>query len=229
VGAAADLRQPWRRMRGEKNKILNAWRKLTMKKMMTCALALSLILSLAACSSGGVSKNEITSAKLTGEQQAIVDLLVNDKQEILLFDYQTEETYKQMDVWVEVYKDGVLTDRPAGISMGNGTAYQHKGKLAIVIYQNPNFQWTITIDENDSQAIHRPIDTPVIAVDPTLTRAYGPMTGGAVIESGKEIILYSSVFTSGNTTITIDSQTLEERPEILKEYEYVHLIKCKFE
>jgi hypothetical protein len=200
-----------------------------MRKIITCALVLSLILSLAACNGGGGSKNEITSAKLTAEQQEIVDLLANDKQEILLYDYQTEETYKRMEVWVEVYKDGVLTNRPAGISLGNDTAYQHKGKLAIVINQNPNFQWTITIDENDLQSIHRPIDTLVIAVDPMLARAYGPMTGGAVIESGKEIILYASVFTSGNTTITIDSQTLEERPEILKEYEYVHLIKCKFE
>jgi hypothetical protein len=67
-----------------------------------------------------------------------------------------------------------------------------------------------------------------IAMDPTLARAYGPMDGGAAIESGKEIILYSSVFTSGDTIKTIDTSTLEYSPDILKEYEYVHLIKCEF-
>jgi hypothetical protein len=204
-------------------------RGIDMKKIFGILVALCMMAGLTACNGGGASKSEIASAKLTADQQGIVDLLANDKQEIYLFDYQTKEAYKKMEVWVEVYKDGALIDRPAGIDMDSDKAYPHKGRLAIAINQNPGFQWTITIDENDAQSVYRPTDIPDIAIDSTLSRAYGPMAGGAIIESGKEIILYSSVFTSGNTTRTIDTLTLEHSPDILREYEYVHLIKCKFE
>jgi hypothetical protein len=166
---------------------------------------------------------------LTAEQQEIVELLANDKLEILLFDYQAKEAYNRMSVWIEVYQDGALVDRPAGLETGNSQSYQHKGRLAIAISQNPDFQWVITIDEEGSRSTHRPADAQGTAVDPTLNRSHGPLNGGAMIESGKEIVLYSSAFSSGGALRTIDALTLEHSPGMLKEYEFVHLIKCKFE
>ena len=156
-----------------------------MKKMIGILLALCVAAGLTACNRDGISENEIASAKLTAEQQEIVDLLTNDKQEILLFDYRTKETYNRMEVWVEVYQDGILIDRPTDISTGNDEAYQHKGRLAIDISQNPDFQWAITIDNTVTRSTHRSTDTPGAAIDPALARVYGTMTGGAVIESGK--------------------------------------------
>jgi hypothetical protein len=215
--------------KGEQNEAAPIFPKgvLNVKKCFRILAVMCIIGGLAGCSCG-VAKNEIVSAQLTAEQQDLISLLTSDRQEILLFDYQTQAAYKRMEVWVEVYQDGVLTSFPAGISLGNDTACQRQGRVAVIINQNPDFQWTITIDENGSRSTHRPSDTSGIAVDSTLSRGYGSI-GSATIENAKEIILYSSVFTDSNTTITFDSPTLAERPELLKDYAFVHLIKCKFE
>jgi hypothetical protein len=219
------------------------------KKIFGAAAALCVAVLLTACG-GGLSQNEIMVTKLTAEQQEIVDLFADGEREILLFDYSAEKAYKTVDVWVEVYEYGVLTDRPMHMTTSGNTGSRHDGKLAVVIEQNPkfNFKWTISIAEDGSRSTDKPTDTPSVVVEPAdlvcaygpmmiipreykdgattdLARTHSPMTGKVAIEDGEEILLYASVFTSDDTASTVDAQT----PETLKKYEYAHLIKCKFE
>jgi hypothetical protein len=210
---------------GKRNQLI---RRLTMRKLIGMALAVLLILSMTACNNGGTPKNTIASADLTSEQQEIIDLLSSPSQEILLFDYQTKDVYKHMKVWIEVYEKGELVEDPAGITMGNDTPVSWDGRVAILINQTPDFQWTI-VDHDGSHYVYRPQDTAGAVVDASLARTYGAMSDSAGIESGQEIILYSSVFSSGNLSMSIDSTTLRDNPEMLKQFDYVHLVKCKFE
>jgi hypothetical protein len=220
---------------------------MAVKKIFVAAVALCVVAGLAACGNGP-SQNEIMLADLTPEEQGIVDLLSDGEREILLFDYSAEKAYKTVDVWVEVYENGVLQSRPMRMTASGYTGSRRDGRVAVIIDQNPkfNFKWTISIDEDGPGSTSKLTDTPSVVVEPSdLMRAYGPrmiipreskddattdpsrtyMTGKVAIEGGEEILLYASVFTSDDTASIADAQT----PETLKKYEYAHLIKCKFD
>jgi len=202
-----------------------------MKKLTSILLASIFILVMVACSSASSSmqKNEIAPATLSEEQQEIIDLLsVPNNQELMLFDFATDEPYRGLEVWVEVYQNGELIERPAGINTFNNIAEKRNGRIAIVISQNDNtYEWTISVVENGGRAYH--VGTSEMPADFTGGRAYGPMDDSAAIENGKEIIIYSSTFMEANVPHQVyDEQTLMEQPEILSQFAYAQLIKCKF-
>lgn len=202
-----------------------------MKKIICTLLAISMFMTITACSSTKpVSpKNAIAPAELTAEQQKILDLLsVPNDQEMMIFDFSTEESYRSFEVWVEVYQDGEVIDRPAGVNIRSGTAQKLNGYLAVIIsISDNNYQWTLSVIENGAKSSH--IGATQIDIGSGFGRAYGPMNGSVNIEDGKEIIIYSSTFQEANVPhAAYDEQTLMERPELLNDYPYAFLIKCKF-
>ena len=201
-----------------------------MKRFICTLLVLSMLMIMAACHSAKPTspKNAIMPSELSAGQQDIIDLLsIPNNQELLLFDFNTEESYSSFEVWVEVYQDGDIINRFAGLGQQSDTDEKHNGRLAVIISQNENvYQWTLSIIQNGGRASS--IGTTEIIGGSALARAYGPMNDSANIEDGKEIIIYSSLFSGANILPAYDCQSLQERPELLKEFPYVYLIKCKF-
>jgi len=172
-------------------------------------------------------KSVIAYAKLTADQQDIVDLLsVSNSSEILLFEFNTEETYRNLEFWVEIYENGELVDRPAGLETFHDGSGKRNGRLVAVVNQKPHYQWALSVIENGSRSSH--VSTVEITVDESLFHVYGPIDDSVFIEDGKEIILYKSLFTNKGSVAAYDNQTLQERPELLNEYLNAHLIKCRF-
>jgi hypothetical protein len=198
-----------------------------MKRIVSILLVAFILAVLSSCNSVPPAslKNEIAFANLTAEQQDIVYLLSAPNLEMLIFDFNTDEPYRSMELWVEIYQAGEMIDRPAGVNILSDNEKTRTGHFAIVVNQNPYYQWTLSIVENGSRASQT--STNEITVDPAIACAYGPINDPVKIEDGKEIIIYSSVFTMGNIK-TFDCQTLQEHPELLKEYLYAHIVKCKF-
>ncbi len=197
-----------------------------MRKFALLSTLLVLSLVLASCSfSTIIPKNEIAPKELTKDQQKIVSLL-NQKAEILFFDYNTIEKYKNFDVWVEVYKDGKLVSpHAAQFSMRGDGEKTWNGELAIVITHVPDFMWTITSRDGASSTSVESEPSPYYG---TNARAYGPINEPVEIIADKGIILYTSVFSNKDTMAAYGAQEYEERPELLKEYDYAHIIKCRF-
>jgi len=197
------------------------------RKHVLVAAILVLLLLFYGCGRPVSKQNTIAPKALTEDQQEIVDLLSsNDKQELLFFSYQVDAEYSTMDVWAEVYKDGELVEPHAGgISMMEPQD-RFQGDLAIVITQNPDFQWTFVVKQGGSKATSTgQSDLPIDAMG---GRAYGPILEPVYIEDGREIILYTSLFSSDGSLNAYDAQTLEEEPDLLKEYDYAQIIKCRF-
>ena len=172
--------------------------------------------------------NVIRPSHLSAEQQEIIDLLsVSGNQELMLFDFDTVEAYKDIEVWVEIYRDGALVDRPAGVGTHSNTAEKHNGHLAITVNLiDSKFQWILSLIENGAKSGH--IGSTEAPAESGLARAYGPIGESVEIEDGKEMILYSSVFSGNDFLAFYDGVTLQERPELLREYPYVYLVKAKF-
>jgi hypothetical protein len=206
-----------------------------MKSMMRTKLVTIIVLSffiLVACSyitspQGASTSNTNTVAPkiLSQEQQDIVDLLASNKNEILLFDFKTQDEYKSVEFWVETYEYGVLTDRPSGANQVGDEARPLDGQVAVVISRDEELQWSFTMEYDGTKTSHTSI---AAEIDESLACGSSPITTPVSIEDGKEIVLYSAVYSSGNIR-THDEQEYAEQPELLAEYPLAHLIKCKFE
>ena len=198
------------------------------KRLFSCLMILMVVLGLGcSCSKEpAVPQNAIAPMALSQEQAEIMSLLDTSNQSILIFEYKTKDEYNSAEFWVEVYEDGVLVDTPAKISYYSDDEYQLDGKLAIVITNNNNYQWMLSAKEND--AVYSHIGESSRVSDEIF--ASGSSSGGFVveIEDGKEIVLYTSMFSNGEIRTYSDQQRYVEEPELLKEYPYMHIIKCKF-
>lgn len=183
---------------------------------------------LTACTSEPNSpKNLVSPKELTQDQQDIVDLLSSDNQEILLFDYKTEGAYKSMEFWVEIYENGELIDRPSGINSYSDEANPLDGQLAVLINHDTEVIWTFTASENGSRISNT---GEIAAIDSNgLGRGYGQISDPVEIEPGKEIVLYTSIYSASGITSFSDQQRYVEELELLSQYPYVHIIKCRFE
>ena len=174
-------------------------------------------------------KNTIAPKELSQEQQDIVNLIAAGDNEVLLFDYNTEDGFKNVEFWVEVYKKGELVERPAGVSYSIDEAAPRNGQLAVLITKNSDyvFEWAFKANE-DGAVISHAGESSAIA-DNTLGRGYGPISAPVPIGNSVETVLYSSFFMHNEARSYSDLQQYVHEPELLKEYPYVHLIKCKFE
>ena len=202
-----------------------------MKKIACTLLIAVMFVFLTSCKSTqpDLPENVIMPSALTAEQQDIVDLLsILNTQEVMIFDYHTVEAYKSLEVWVEVYQNGAIVDRPAGVGTHSDTAEKLSGHLAISINRNDtNYQWLLSVIENGGKLSH--IATTEAPADSGLARAFGPITEPVEIEDGKEIVLYSSVFSGNDFLVFYDGVSLQERPELINEYPYVYLVKIMFD
>ena len=201
-----------------------------MKKVLIIFFSICLMITfLPGCNNKSTTpQNTISPMSLTADQIEIASLLNNYPQNVLFFEYKTEEEYNSAEFWVEVYKDGVLLETPAKISYYNNEGYKLNGILAVTITtsNNTNYQWAITARENG--ATYSNIGESSIIVDDILASGSTQTNDAVEIENGKEIVLYTSMFSDGEIRSYSEQQRYVEEPELLKEYPYTHIIKCKF-
>lgn len=167
--------------------------------------------------------NTIAPKVLTKKEEEMIRLLSDSEQEIYLFSYNADKEYRQLDLWVEIYKGGVLIDPDAGRF---GITFQETdrdltGTLAVTITHTPDYRWRFSTKGASSSSGP---NTNYLSE----ARGYQPITQSIEIKDNNDIILYTSVFSSGLMIAAYDTQTLSEHPEFLKQYPYAHIIKCKF-
>lgn len=196
-----------------------------MKRVFLCMIIVALVCT--GCKSSAPSSlGMIQPVELSLDQQKVITLL-SDQHELLLFDYDSKEEFTHFEVWVEIYKKGELVAaRIAPLEMMTTEPSRFQGQLAINISQTPEFRWQIS-DVKDGGIRSGASETSKL-YDAGIAQAYGSMEAPAEIEGGKEILLYSRVFSSSPEFRFINKQTDLEEAEELADYTYAHLIKCKF-
>jgi hypothetical protein len=65
--------------------------------------------------------------------------------------------------------------------------------------------------------------------DDSLARGYGPINEPIEIVQKQEIVLYLSIYSENSIRAIGDIQEYGEKPELLSDYPYVQMIKCRFE
>ncbi len=198
-----------------------------MRRIIGLLLALCLIIALfTGCAKEPVI-NEIAPKELSEEQRDIVDLLSDSSREILLYDYSAQGAYTSAEFWVEIYRDGKLSDTVAGIKSYGDQPKAFSGQLAVSIEYRNGLRFSF-VEARDGSRISSVGEYGEI-YDPSLARAYGPISAPVEIVPGKEIVLYSTLYSNGSIRAFSDLQSYADDPGLLAEYPYAILIKCKFE
>lgn len=195
-----------------------------MKRIFVCIM---IALLLAGCSSSPPSAaGTVKLVTLTADQEKTITLLP-DQHELLLFDYDSKQEYTHFDTWVEIYQKGVLVEpKIASFDMMTDEPRRFQGQLAVNISQIPDFRWQFSAVKEGGIASGAIATSKHYSSD--AAQAFGPLIESAVIEDGKEILLYARTFSPTATTKLNIKQSDLEDPEQLKNYTYVHLVKCKF-
>lgn len=175
-----------------------------------------------------IANGYIGSMALTSEQQDLINLLgVN--QDFYIFSYSLDEQIQRVSVWVEEYENGVINQ--SGMESSSAVLDNRTGKICLHIDDSSLTDWHWQMTMQDASGYSRwsgDTNYPFLA-DRSFTKGVSVLsTEQEQIFAGQEIALMVISFTKGDMSI-YDTQYLIENPEILQEYDYAIVVKCRFD
>lgn len=141
-----------------------------------------------------------------------------------MFDFKTQDEFKKVEFWVERYENGVLIDRPSAVNTMSDELKPMEGQVAVVISSNDEIQFSLTMDNLGTRVGHTSV---AAEFDNTLGRGASTIGSPVTIEDGKEIVLYSAIYSSGEIRAG-SLEVYKKEPDLLKDYPLAYLVKCKF-
>lgn len=168
--------------------------------------------------------NTISLANLTEREEAI---LLSTAEQSFVFDFNTDEQFQEVHVWVEKYEEGKLTGEVSSFS----SQIHHTGSII--------FTASKRTDENNQSlfttAIHSDGTTASGRNQETMPNADSGIIWGAnstdSIEIGDQQVLGSIAFTDDGNTSSLSTgfyTDIDNRLDELKKYDLVYLIRSEF-
>lgn len=199
-----------------------------MKKFI-CILVFILLSSiLIACSNQQIiekpNNNQIYQATLTEEEKDILSL-VGFGNEMNIYSFDVDNSYKTISIWLETYQNGelILTNNSTLTTL-NIT----EGKLAIMVDKTSNFKWKISQQDDDSLTSYTFNTFGDFETNGGYSISSGALDEPVQITSDTTIVLRTYLFEDDDTVSIYGNQYYLEHPEVLAEYDYVYLLKCQF-
>ncbi|WP_342603251.1 hypothetical protein [Peribacillus sp. FSL E2-0159] len=197
-----------------------------MKKIILSIIISLLSLSLVACKDNDPkSENNLSVPELTAREKAILE---NTAEHSFLIDFNVDDTYKEMSVWVEKYEFGKLVE-------------DEKGRMTTGVEKNGTILFTTskTDEEQDQSMFNISIQNDggmTTATYPETIDEKDSMVSGSAgqlnINSTKKLALASICYSSGNEGIRSLStdfySDMDGHMEELKEYDVVYLLRSEF-
>lgn len=196
--------------------------------MNKCGLRILTFCAILICLSGCGKeqlKNYVAAMPLSREQQQIVNLLTTKDHVAYIYEFKSQDEYITREFWTEVYKDGILADaHPAGITTMSNEGEPLDGAVAVCVNRTPDFQWTYIYTEKGTKVNHDSEPNKNYGSDGF---GYASISQPVEIKAGEEITLCAYAFARDGKIKAFTPQSLSDKTA-LADYEYVHLIKCKF-
>jgi hypothetical protein len=199
-----------------------------MKKFISVLLCIFITLSIIGCTSQNVLEdsyeNKIYLAELTEDQKNIINL-IGIESDINIYKYEIQDTYKSISIWIETYENGEL------ISSGSGTDSQidlKEGKIAVLVDKASNYKWRVSLQDAGGLSSYSFETKNDFETNNKFSVSSGGLSQPVEITPEKEIVLDKFLFEDGNGISVYNNQYYVKNPKVLKQYDYVYLLKCKF-
>ncbi|WP_260285227.1 hypothetical protein [Peribacillus aracenensis] len=197
-----------------------------MKKIFLSIILSLTSLSLVACKAGEPkSGNDLSVPELTAREKAILE---NSSEHSFLIDFNVDDTYKEMSVWVEKYEFGKLVEPEMGRMT---TAVSDNGTI---IFTNSK----TVADQNQSMfniSIQNDAGTDTVTYPETIGEMESSVWGSAdklKINSTNKLVLASICYSNGNEGIRSLSTDFygdsDGYMDELKKYDVVYLLRSEF-
>lgn len=173
--------------------------------------------------SSDLDKNKVYPRELTESEEELLSLIgFNDT--IDIYDFETDGTYKSISIWLAVYEDGELLEN-RGKMLSNFD--NEKGSIAVKVSKNESYHWRISVKSEGqiSSMAFESVDDFLKDKSYSIASSHLDITE---IKNEKPIVLKLFLFDSDGSTSIYGFQEYQENPELLKEYDYVYLLKAKF-
>ena len=199
----------------------------TLKKVIIFIIMLSGILTISCnnevSQNSELNKNKMYSRVLTESEEELLSLIgFNDTVEI--YDFETDGSFKSISIWLEVYEDGELLENRGKMLSSFDSK---KGSIAVKVNKDESYDWRISVKSEGQISSVAFESTDEFLKDKSYSIASSHMDR-TEIENEKSIILKLFLFDSDGSTSIDGFQEYQENQELLKEYDYVYLLKAKF-
>ena len=197
-----------------------------MKKKLLILVSLVTVLNTTSCNTQTektYKQNTIYDVELSEDEKDVLDL-VGARSEMDIYEFNVDENFTELNIWLEVYKDGELLSRANEFSTDIKPG---KGRIAVKVEGEQQELWTIKYKDEESEA------SAVFELEEELKNNINSFSSNGnldeVIEvaDDKEIILKKYLFSNGDSFNSFNNQYYAEQPSVIKDYPYVYLLKCK--
>lgn len=194
-----------------------------MKRVLLLLIALSMLFFVSCSGGSGLSsKSYVAPIELTDHEQELVTLMGSD---IRFFTFSTSEDYRSIKGWIEVYKAGELVASEDLFSSftSDGAQTDFTGNIAVIPDTEGFGGWTVTATMGGVRSTHHFSDSN----DHDFATMTVPLQEKFTVTPDQDICLLT--YLCGKESMAPnDGNYLSENPEVIAEYEYVYMIKCRF-
>lgn len=188
-----------------------------MKKAVSVILMAALVL--AGCSKP--STNNIQPAKLSNDQQEILNMVFDGDISIGIYDYKFRGM-SHTSVFLETYRNGALDETIDAMEMAGHEGNEGEGRMVFKVDMGSEPFINVNIDGVQTKL---KLDIP----DEFFKHYSGLVRGeGNRIKDGEDIVLLSIFFDEEIHGVTMMGKDQEFDTNILQEYDYVILLKLRF-
>lgn len=164
--------------------------------------------------------------ELTDDQRQIVDLLSGADTRSYLFSFETEAAYANASFWLETYREGEKIDtQPIRIDCSYDEPGALRGGFSVTLTQGEGTGWSLVYLGEDRGKVTRTGVTE--RRQEWIASAWAALEPPCEIRNDEEIVLFACVFSEKPALEAFAVQDFLE-PEVLKDYDCVHLLKCQF-
>ncbi|MBW6409450.1 hypothetical protein [Clostridium weizhouense] len=161
-----------------------------------------------------LSKNEETIAKL-----------ISGQSQYAIFNFNIDKKIKTLSIWIEGYNNGEK------LNLNNYSCFSLKnptGKISINTNTSDNYQWNFSFADDENIANYSFKTNNQFETDSKYSKGYTKLLDPVEISIDKEIILQAYLFKDNGSMSIYSTNEYLDNPKILKEFDYVYLVKCKF-
>ncbi|WP_432662992.1 hypothetical protein R9X47_20695 [Wukongibacter baidiensis] len=203
-----------------------------MKKLILMLIILVSILSLTSCTEDEkANTNVISETTLTDREKTFLSI---GSDEYFVFDFNVDESYKWLEIWVERYELGKMVSD--GGRLSTGLSMTKEGLFLITVKEDEKMKsdWTISIQSNGALYTGRSTQEYNADDEPVFAKTWGANNSENILINDNEIVLASICYKDQNKSSVMSSLTNDfysnpdENLKEIEDYELVYLLKCKF-
>ncbi len=212
-----------------------------MRKFLLVLTTIIILLSLSSCSTAKnttkpatnttTNTNFISEIKITDREKLLLSVVNN---EYFIFDFNVDNKYKWVDVWVDRYELGRKTTSIGKLSTGLSSGKKGMIIAAVSDFDKKKQNWTLVVNKSGASATSKLTQEFKTPENSSFSKMWGTNTSKTIPVNSKEITLANICYQDQRKSNSMSSLTDkffnapdQNTKEIVK-YDYVFLLKCKF-